>query len=83
MRLGDDINDRADGKKPCVLMALHISAFGEMVPGISSDLMTWVDLHYAALEAFGFDESYKVYICTKGGGNRRDIQEGRTTWHCS
>lgn len=61
-----------------VLVDLHISAFwGEMVSGISSDLMTWVELRYATLEASGLDEPHKVYICTNGGGNRSDIQKGR------
>lgn len=40
--------------------------------------MTWVELRYATLEASGLDEPHEVYICTNGGGNRSDIQEGRT-----
>lgn len=52
---------------------------GETVPGISSDLMTWVELRYTTLETSGLDEPHKVYICIKGGGNRPDIQKGAGT----
>lgn len=76
---GADVHGLAGGRGRVVLVCLHISAFwGEMVPGISSDLMTWVELRYATLEASGLDEPHKVYICTNGGGNRSDIQDGRT-----
>lgn len=56
---------------------------GETVPGISSDLMTWVELSCATLEASGLDGPHKVYICTNVGGNRSDIQKGQGLWRCS
>lgn len=73
---GVDVRSLAGGTGQLRGWTCIFRRFGEMVPGISSDLMTWVELRYATLEASGFDEPYKVYIPTDGGGNRSDIQVG-------
>lgn len=42
----------------------YLGVRGRRFQALSSDLMTWVELRYATLEASRFDEPYKVYIST-------------------